>query len=578
MDLESCIYTGETYPARELTDLRDLILGSASLYAGRSAYLVKNRPGGKYEPVLYSRVKSDMNALGTAMLADGLGGARIAVIGENRYEWALTYFAVVCGVGVIVPIDKELKEEEISSLLTRSGVGAVVYSGKYEKTVKQALEHSGCSPLAISMDAPADDMSSGTRSLGQYIMRGIELLAGGDNSYTGAPIDPDRMAALLFTSGTTGRAKGVMLSHRNIASNVVNISSFIYLYDKTVLSVLPMHHTYEFTCLVFTAFYQGCTVAISEGLKYIVKNLEESKTQILLSVPLFFEKMYANILRAVDKQGKKKQLERALSMSRNIGMTKGLKKRLFKQIYKTLGGHIELLIAGGAAMDPEIIENFNAMGIQMIQGYGMTECSPLITLNRRDKNIAAAAGMPLPCTEIKIVDADESSGIGEVAVKSPSVMLGYFDDPEETAAAIRDGWLFTGDYGYISDDGFLYITGRKKNVIITKNGKNVYPEEIEYHLLHSPLIEEVVVRGEDRKGDGDTVIVAEVFPSSEYFRGNFESGGMPDEKRLLELITGEIEKTNLKMANYKRVRRVVIRKEEFEKTSTQKIKRGSKPM
>jgi long-chain acyl-CoA synthetase len=255
-------------------------------------------------------------------------------------------------------------------------------------------------------------------------------------------------------------------------------------------------------------------------------------------------------------------------------MTKGLKKRLFKQIHSTLGGHIELLIAGGAAIDPLIIENFNAMGIPMIQGYGMTECSPIIALNRRDRNRAAAAGLPLPGTEIRVLDADEETGIGEVAVKSPSVMIGYYGDEEETAAVLRDGWLHTGDYGRISEDGFLYLTGRKKNVIITKNGKNVYPEEIEDHLLRSPMIEEVVVRGEDREDGGDTVIVAEVFPSGEYFGEKFGGAEPPGEAELLALITEEVEKTNSKMANYKRVRSVVIRKEEFEKTTTQKIKRS----
>jgi long-chain acyl-CoA synthetase len=558
-------------------------MSSAEMYPDRAAYLIKTKPGGDFQPVSYSRLKSDINALGTALLAEGLGGAKIAVIGENRYEWIVTYFAVVCGVGVIVPIDRELTAEEIANLCTRADVSAVVYSRKLEKLVHEAIGNVSRVETVISMDALENDPEGACYSFKKLIEEGLTRLGDGDHAYTEAVVDQDVLATLLFTSGTTGLAKGVMLSHANIVSNVVNMSKFVNLAGLTGLSVLPMHHTYEFTCFILTAIYQGCTIAIGEGIKYIVKNLAESKANVVLAVPLMFEKMHRRIWKSVKDSGKAGTLKRAVEISKRVGMSDLLKKRIFKSIHKALGGYMTFMIAGGAPIDPLVIEDFNAMGIPMIQGYGTTECAPIIALNKDRYHKPASVGLPLPEMEIRIEGAD-AEGVGEVVCRGPSVMLGYYDDEAETAKVLKDGWFFTGDLGYIDRDGFLYLTGRKKNVIVTKNGKNIYPEEVEYYLLRSPYIEESVVWGKDDPATGDTLISADIFPDAAYLQeknrdlyDRLRSGdGRLRETAGIELrkiLDTEIDRANAQMPTFKRVKRLFVREEEFAKTTTKKIKR-----
>jgi long-chain acyl-CoA synthetase len=361
-----------------------------------------------------------------------------------------------------------------------------------------------------------------------------------------------------------------MLSHANIAANVVGMAEFVNVVGWTALSVLPMHHTYEFTCSILGTMYQGCTVAICEGLKYIVKNMAESKANIMLGVPLIFEKMHQKVWKQAEATGKAKLMRRAIAVSKAVG-GQNLKatKRLFKSVHQAMGGEMRLLIAGGAAIDPTVIEDFNAMGINMLQGYGMTENAPIIAVNKDRCGKAAAAGLPMGDTEVKIIDRD-SDGIGEIIYKGASVMLGYYDDPEETAKVLKDGWLYSGDYGYIDSDGFLYVTGRKKNVIVTKNGKNIFPEEVEYYLMKSPYIEEVVVWGKDEEKAGDTVICADIFPDFAMIR---ETHGNIGEAEVRKLLDAEIDIANEKMPSYKRVKRFSVRDTEFEKTTTKKIKR-----
>ncbi|MDR0853110.1 MAG: AMP-binding protein [Clostridiales Family XIII bacterium] len=562
--MNSVKFKNVLYDVREATDIRDMLLYGAEAYGEQAAYLVKNKPGGVYEPISYSRVKSDMNAIGTALLSEGFGGQKIAVIGENRYEWAVTYFAVVCGVGVIVPIDRELKAADIASTIDKSDVTAIVYSGKVEKIVLEAIGISRSKPLAISMDAAEDD--SERRSLKKLIEKGLTLQGDGDKSYTSAEIDPDAMTALLWTSGTMGAAKGVMLTHRNITANVVNMSKYVNVRGWTALSVLPMHHTYEFTCLIFTAYYQGCTVAICEGLKYITKNLAECQANVVVAVPLLLEKMHGRIWKTIEQSGRGKTVKAAVAVTKKVKKQDKMKKKIFKAVHEALGGHMELLISGGAAIDPLVIEDFNAMGITMMQGYGMTENSPILCVNKDRYFKAASAGLPMPGTEVSIMEPDEE-GVGEIACKGPSVMLGYYKNDEETANVLRDGWLYTGDYGYFDDDGFLFITGRKKNVIVTKNGKNIYPEEVEYFLGTSPFIEEVVVWGKDDPASGDLAICADIFPAYD------EIAEVEPTADVRALIDREVDKANAKMPPFKRVKRFDIREEEFAKTTTQKIKR-----
>lgn len=548
-----------------------MIDSSEELFGDKEAFLVKDKPGGVYENISFRQLKRDIDSLGTALVDAGLKGKKIAVMGENRYEWVISYFATTNGTGVIVPIDKELHSEEIAELLNRAKVSAIIFSGKYEKTIEEAVKDVDSMEFIIGMDAIEDE--GGKLSLMQFMIRGRKLLSEGNKDFANAEIDPEVMTALLFTSGTTGMPKGVMLSHKNLVSNVMHMSQYVgFTPDKRGLSVLPMHHTYEFTCHIMTPLYQGMSIAICEGLKYIVKNMAESQATVLVGVPLIFEKMHKKVWKQAESSGKAKKMRRAVGISRKLG-GENIKatKKLFSAVHQAMGGKMELFIAGGAAIDPEVIRDFNAMGMNMIQGYGMTENAPIIAVNRDRYHRADAAGFPLPGTDVLVIERDDNN-IGEIICKGPSVMLGYYEDPEATAEVLKDGWLHTGDFGYMDRDGFLYVTGRKKNLIVTKNGKNISPEEIEYYILKSPFIEEVVVWGKDDERSGDTIVCADVFPDKEHMK---ETHGDLTEDEIMKIIEVEIEKVSDKMPTYKRVKRIGIRNEEFEKTTSQKIKRHS---
>lgn len=567
--MNSSRYRDEEYVHRPIRDLKDMINTSAALYADRNAFLVKNAPGGKYIPVKFSQLKTDIDELGTALMDLGLTGKRVAVIGENRYEWVITYLAVVSGVGVIVPLDRELPAGEVHNLLKRSEVSAVVYSSKVGTIVEEAIQGVESIEFVISMDA-VDHMDN-RLSLRKLQRAGKRLLLEEKRHFLDAEVDREAMCSLLFTSGTTGLAKGVMLSHKNITSNVYNMSKYVDVSDNwTGLSVLPMHHTYELTCHVFTCIYQGCCVAICEGLKYIVKNMAESQATVMLGVPLIFESMHKKVWKQAEASGKADKMRAAIQLSKTLGKfnIKSTKK-LFKSVHQAMGGHMKMFISGAAAIDPVVIEDFNAMGITMFQGYGMTENAPIIAVNKDRYYKAASAGLPMPGTEIRIIDSDEN-GVGEIICKGDSVMLGYYDNPEETAKVLVDGWLHTGDYGYFDKDGFLYISGRKKNVIVTKNGKNIFPEEVEFYLNKSDYISEVVVWGLEDEKTGDTVVQAEIFPDYPAIEGKF---GRVSEDELKRILKKEIDEINEHMPLYKRVKRFEIREEEFEKTTTKKIKR-----
>lgn len=558
--MNSAKYQHAEYPVRTITDLKDLVVSSAALYKDQAAYLVKDIVGGEYRPISYQQVLTDMNGLGTALLSLGLGGKKVAVIGESRYEWILTYLTVVSGIGVIVPIEKELSAQDIRHLMQRAKVSAIVCSDKLESLVEEASWGLENIEVRICMD----------RELPDLIKQGKEAIAKGNRTYLDASVNPNSLNILLFTSGTTGLSKGVMLSHRNIISNVMNMSKYVDVSGMTGLSVLPMHHTYEMTCHIMTSFYQGCTVAICEGLKYIQKNMVEAKASVMLGVPLIFESMHEKLWKQAEKTGKANKLRKAVALSKKLKLyNSGIARKVFKDVHNTLGGEMKLLISGAAAIDPEVIENFQAMGFTMMQGYGMTECSPIIAVNKDRYSKPASVGPALPGTQIRILEQDEN-GIGEIVCKSDSVMLGYYDNPEETSLVLRDGWLHTGDYGYLDEDGFLYITGRKKNVIVTKNGKNIFPEEVEFHLGKSNFIAECVVYGVEDKETGETVVCADLFPDYPTIQ---ELQGDLSESELRKLLKEEISKANERMPSYKRVKRFDIRKTEFEKTSTKKIKR-----
>lgn len=563
-------YDGVYYPVREVTDLKDMIIKSTELYKERTAYLQKDKPGGTFQPVTYGRFRDEMDALGTRLLELGLSGKKIAVIGESCYQWILSYFAVVCGVGVIVPLDKNLPPEEIKNLIRRSGASALIYTKRSEKNIKGLFDERFDLKYFISIGQEEHD--GDVLSLKKLIQEGERLLKEGIRDYVDAEIKPDDLATLMYTSGTTGMSKGVMLSHKNIVSNVYSMSKLVNVPEGTItLSILPIHHAYEFTCDICTVFYQGGTVAICEGIKYIQKNMIEVKANIVLGVPLVFEKMYKGMWKQAESRGEAEKLRKAIDLSKKMKLYNNSKlmKKLFKAIHQNFGNNIRLFIAGGAAIDPKVIEDFEAMGLPMIQGYGMSENAPIIAVNQDRYSKAASVGKPMPGTQVKIVDPDED-GIGEVVTKSDSVMLGYYDNEEATNQVLKDGWLYTGDLGYLDEEGFLYLTGRKKTVIVTKGGKNIFPEEVETVLMENELISEVLVYGAVDAKVGNVMVTADIFPNYQLLK---EQKGEMNSSEIYHFFREVVDEANKRMPAYKAVKRINIREKEFDKTTTGKIKR-----
>ncbi len=563
-------YEGVPHPVRETNDLKDIVTYSCEHFADTAAYLQKDRPGGTFQPITYRQVKEDLDAFGTKLIDMGLKGKKIAVIGETSYLWFLTYMTVVCGVGVIVPLDKNLPKEEVKNLIRRSGADALVYSAHSEKSIRELFDEPYELKYFISMAEEAH--TEKVLSLTALVGEGKGLLKRGMRDYVDAVIDPDQMATLIYTSGTTGQAKGVMLSHRNIAKNCQYMSERMHLGEGwVVLSILPTHHTFENTCVDWTTFYQGKTLAICEGIKYITKNMNEVHANCLVAVPLVFEKIYKGMMKQADARGQGEKLRNAIALSHRMKLynNPALMKRMFKTIHDALGGNMKQFIAGGAAIDPKVIEDFEAMGIPMMQGYGMTECAPIIAVNQDNCSVAKSVGRPMNGTEVKIVDPD-GDGMGEIACKSPSVMLGYYQDEAATAAVIRDGWLYTGDLGYMDEKGYLYITGRKKTVIVTKGGKNIFPEELEEVLKQNELVKECLVHGITDKKIGNVIIAADIQPNYALLK---EQKGEMSDNEVYHFYKDLVDEVNRGLPAYKAMKRVNIRKTDFAMTTTGKIKR-----
>ena len=564
-------YKDVLYEMREITDLRDMIRSSAELFSEEPAFLVKEVPAGEYVPITYRTLRSDIDCLGTYFAKAGLKGKKIAIIGENSYQWVVAYLAAVNGMSIAVPLDKELPSHEIHNLMVRAEVDAILFSAKAEDKTLDALEGIDGVDLRIRMNGVSIDPD--VKNWETVMEEGRNALLDGCRQYLDVEIDPDAMCALLFTSGTTGNSKGVMLSHRNISANVYNMSKYVKIRRPGVgLSVLPMHHTYELTCHVFTGLYQGMAIAICQGLRYVQQNLKESKATVMVGVPAVFEMMHKIVWKQAESTGSAGKMTFMMNLARKTRMFNNIKRmrKVFEPIHSAIGNHMELFIAGGAAINPQVIRDYEALGIPMIQGYGMTENAPIIAVNRDYYSKAESVGPPMPGTEVRIFQPDEE-GVGEIICKGPSVMLGYYKDPEATAEVLKDGWLYTGDFGRFDEEGFLYICGRKKNVIVTKNGKNIFPEEIEYLLLEQPYIEEVIVYGVLEKKSGDTVVTAEVYPNFDAIHEKF--GKELSQEKIHDIIKENVEAVNDKMTNYKRVKRIKLREIEFEKTTTRKIKR-----
>ena len=562
--------------SRPITDLKHMLNTSVELYGDNVAFRQRFEKDKPFREITYREALDTVNGLGTALIAHGLKGKRISVIGENCYQWAASYLAAVCGTGVVVPLDKELSAEELKQLIIEADVSAVLFAKKYEKMFKEMMA-SGDTGLEMLVNfSPADECGEGVFSWESLVEEGKKLVESGDRSFIDAEIYADEMSVLLFTSGTTGIAKGVMLSHRNICEDLMSAPTILNVNTWDIFfSVLPVHHTYECTCGFLMPLYKGASIAYCEGLKYIVKNLAEVQPTMILAVPLIFESLYNNIMKNVRKQGKEGLVRKVLALNKvtkKVGLD--LNKLLLKDILKVFGGRMRVLISGGAAIDPAILQFFNDLGFISVQGYGLTECAPMAALNpdRHKYMRNSSVGHLLPGMEVKIEDKNED-GIGEICVKGPNVMLGYYNMPEETAKVIKDGWFHTGDLGYVDDEEFIYITGRKKNVIITANGKNVFPEELEYYLGRSTMVSESMVWAQEDESGQDTVIVATIKPDMEEVEAAIGKDAAGDADQVEKLLWTEVDKINENLPFFKKIKKITVRREEFEKTTGKKIKR-----
>lgn len=555
--------------SRPITDIRDMILSSTALYPDNVAFYEKENKGAPYGKTTYREMTEKMNALGTALMDLGLKDKRIAIIGANSSRWALSYLATVCGTGVVVPLDKELPAETLEEFITQAQVSAVIFDRKYEEMFR-SIKEKNTNMLAVLINMDAAEDSAISLSWNGLVERGRELIAKGDRRFLDAEIDTDVMSVLLFTSGTTGRSKGVMLSQKNLASDIMLAPTILKVNSYDIFfSVLPVHHTYECTCGFMMPLYKGAAIAYCEGLKYITKNLEEIKPTMFLGVPAIFEKLYKKIWQNVRKKGKENTLKKVIGINnktKKVGINIG--KIFFKDILAVFGGRMRIMICGGAAISPEVLDGIRDFGINAVQGYGLTECAPLAALNPDTAPVASSIGIEFPGIKLEVQDVNEE-GIGELCVKGPNVMMGYYQMPEETAEVVQDGWFHTGDLGYIDEQGYAYITGRKKNVIITKNGENVYPEEVEYTLNLSPIIEESMVYQTEAESKNDTIIAASIVLDMEGVE-EFYGEDMSDEE-LENLVWEVVDKYNAINPVYKQIRKINVRKAELKKNTSKKI-------
>lgn len=565
MERKQDILKSKYFKIHTVTDLKNLLYTSAEKFKNRTAFKLKDKNKKIYN-VSYLEFKNYVEAFGTSLIDLGLSNNPIAVIGKNSYSWISAYIASSI-VGTVVPIDKELHVDDIINFINISESKAVVGDAKHIKLILENKEKLKNDIIFININ---NTNIENVFKYDELIEKGTKKLESGNTSFSDIKINPDDMHILLFTSGTTGNAKGICLSHKNICSNIMSVAQIVKV-DKTtvVLSILPVHHTYECTLGHLLVLYGGGTVTYCDGLRYISQNINEYKPSFVICVPLLLENIHKKILNTLKKSLPEKYFNNEKHFIDNMPLP--LRFIVKKKIKKSLGGNIKTFIVGAAAINPNLIESFYKLGFKALQGYGLTECSPLVAGNNDFFYKADSVGLPIPNVEYKINNPDKY-GTGEIIVKGPNVMLGYYNDPEATNNVFKKGWFYTGDLGYIDEDGFLYITGRCKSVIVTQNGKNIYPEEIEYYLNESPLVEECIVIGVNYENDRETYVNAKILPNKDAFKELLSKAEISAEDVNTE-IKKLISEVNKKLPNYKHIKNFKIVTEPFEKTTTQKIKR-----
>lgn len=543
--------------------IKEMVGLSVEAFPANNAFKVKRR--GRIEGISYLQMANDILNLGTELLSLDLADKRIGIIGENSYSWFNVFLSVVCGGGVAVPFDKGFTPEELATCIERSGISALFYDEKHAQMVGRAAE------IADEDNSPSHvtlfKMTGESNVIDQMKLSGEFKVKSGNTDYSNVKISENKPAAILFTSGTTSTSKAVVLTHKNIMSNIKDMLDFEDFYpDDVNMAFLPLHHSFGLVgVLVFMA--AGACSVFSDGLKYITKNLAEYGVTVFVGVPLLVENMYKKIMKQAEKSGLKRRMalgNKLAGAAEKVGIN--VRRKIFRQVIEQLGGNLRLIICGAAPLLPEAGKGLNDLGITTIQGYGLTETSPVLCAERPRDLCPGSVGKPLPSVTVSISGADEN-GIGEVVARGPNVMAGYLDQPEETAEVIKDGWLYTGDLGRIDEKGNLWICGRKKNVIVMKNGKNIFPEEIEALLMTLPYIDDCMVF--PREKHNELVLWAKIIYKQDYLKQN-----NIDEAGLAETVKKDIAKINARMPKYKQINHFIIDDEPMIQTTTKKVKRN----
>lgn len=552
------------HKTEEVNNFKEMLYRSSDIYRSRTAFKIKDEKG-NIVTITYEQFKNDIVSLGTSLMEKGFQNKRIAVIGKNSYSWCVSYLAASI-VGIVVPIDKELHTDDVINFMNVSQTVCILGDSKNLDAILENIEKV---ENPDTLFVPFDNKES-KNSLVHLLVSGKTSYENGKDDFDKIEIDPDELRILLFTSGTTGNAKGVCLSQRNICSNILSTYGIVKVKRSDLFfSILPLHHTYECTLGFLLPIYSGASIAHCEGLRHITKNLSEFHPSVILCVPLLLENMHKNIVKNMNTSLPEKYRKKEGNPFPNLPFY--LKKIVRTKVKNTLGGRLRVFIVGAAAANPDLVADFKDLRLLTLQGYGLTECAPLVAGNTDFFQKGNAAGLPIPNVEYKIYQPN-AEGVGEIIVKGPNVMLGYYEDEEKTKQTIIDGWFHTGDLGKIDENGYLYITGRCKSVIVTKNGKNIYPEEVEYYLNDNPLISEALVLGIHKENDDETYINAQIYPNIEAIT-DYLKGSVPTKEEIWKVVSDCVSAVNKKLPNYKHIKSFGIRDKEFEKTTTQKIKR-----
>lgn len=551
----------------EITDLKDMLKKTREEFGERPAYKIRVEEN-KYKIYTHKEVRDIVDALGTALISFNLKGKRIAVIGENRFEWEIAYLAIACGTGIVVPLDKSLPENELKRLIERSEVEAIFYSGKYEdKLKKMVLEGTGKLKHLISMDSKTH--SNGIYSQSELIEIGNVLLKNGNREFLDSKINPDEMNIMLFTSGTTSESKVVALSHKNLCSNLMDIASVLDIdSNDRILSFLPLHHVFECTVGFLFSLYRGCQTSFCDGIRHILENLNEYQITFAAFVPAIYENTYKNIIKKLEKEGKLAKLKELEEKYKDSSMEE--KKEVFKEIHQIFGGHIRLFISGAAALDKNVEYAFRNWGINLCQGYGLTETSPVIGVETNKEFKVGSIGKALPHVNAKIENPNEE-GIGELVVKGTNIMLGYYQNEEATKEVLINNWFYTGDLASIDEEGYIFIRGRKKSVIVLKNGKNIFPEEMENLVNRIEGVKESFIFGKSNKEDKDDIkIYVKIVYDKDIVKTAYK---VETDKEIYDAINKRIKEINKTMPPYKAIRGIILTETPLIKTTTSKIKR-----